>query len=121
MQSFSAFSAFLRVLRVHASCDAQSEEHVVTQPENPRVIPVVVVLPPRALLLDVAGPIEVLRRANLLQDGVRFDVVFAGPARSLRTSIGLAVTDIEPLPRTLPAGAMIVIAGNVAQFIDRSG
>jgi transcriptional regulator GlxA family with amidase domain len=78
----------------------------------PRVIPVFVVLPPRVLLLDVAGPIEVLRKANLEQDDVRFDVRFVGPARKLGSSIGLAVTDIAPLPARLPDGAMLVVPGH---------
>jgi len=86
-----------------------------------RRIPVYVVLPPRTLLLDVAGPLEVLRRANLIQDGVRFDVHYVGATRSLRTSIGLDVGGIGVLPRSLPAGAMVVVAGNVDNFIDGSG
>jgi transcriptional regulator GlxA family with amidase domain len=86
-----------------------------------RRIPVYVVLPPRTLLLDVAGPLEVLRRANLIQDGVRFDVHYVGASHSLRTSIGLDVSGIAVLPRTLPAGAMVVIAGNVDNFIDGAG
>jgi transcriptional regulator GlxA family with amidase domain len=73
------------------------------------------------LLLDVAGPLEVLRRANLIQDGVRFDVHYVGASHSLRTSIGLDLAGIAALPRTLPAGAMIVIAGNVDNFIDGVG
>ncbi|WLS05232.1 hypothetical protein [Shinella oryzae] len=36
--------------------------------QNP--IPVFVVVPPRTLLLDVAGPMEVLRRANMEQAAV---------------------------------------------------
>jgi transcriptional regulator GlxA family with amidase domain len=86
-----------------------------------RRIAVVVVLPPRTLLLDVAGPIEVLRRANLIQDRVRFDVRFVGATRSLRTSIGLVAAGLEPLPRSLPADAMVVVAGNVDNFIDGTG
>jgi transcriptional regulator GlxA family with amidase domain len=86
-----------------------------------RHIPVYVVLPPRTLLLDVAGPLEVLRRANLIQDGVRFDVHHVGATHSLRTSIGLEVSGIGVLPHALPAGAMIVIAGNVDNFIDGAG
>jgi hypothetical protein len=39
-----------------------------------RHIPVFVVVPPRVLLLDIAGPLEVLRRANLEQSVVRFDI-----------------------------------------------
>lgn len=93
----------------------------MTQPQTQRLIPVIVVLPPRTLLLDVAGPVEVLRRANLIQDRVRFDVCFVGATRSLRTSIGLTVTGIEALPRSLPAAAIVVVAGNVDTFIDGSG
>ena len=48
-----------------------------------RVIPVYVVLPPRTLLLDVAGPLEVLRRANVIQDALRFDVRFLAISLSL--------------------------------------
>jgi len=83
-----------------------------------RTIPVVVVLPPRTLLLDVAGPIEVLRRANLIQDRVRFEVRFVGATRTLRSSIGLSLSGIEPLPRTLRPDALVVVAGNVDTFID---
>jgi len=87
----------------------------------PRIVPVVVVLPPRTLLLDVAGPIEVLRRANLIQRSLRFDVTFAGATRALRTSIGLSIAGLEPLPKTLPPDAMVIVAGNVDTFIDGSG
>ena len=86
-----------------------------------RRIAVYVVLPPRTLLLDVAGPLEVLRRANVIQDAVRFDVRYVGATRSLRTSIGLDVSGIGVLPRTLPAGAMVVIAGNVDNLMDSTG
>jgi transcriptional regulator GlxA family with amidase domain len=86
-----------------------------------RHIPVYVVLPPRTLLLDVAGPLEVLRRANVIQDSVRFDVRYVGATRSLRTSIGLDVSGIAVLPRTLPAAAMVVIAGNVDNLMDGTG
>jgi transcriptional regulator GlxA family with amidase domain len=86
-----------------------------------RRVPVIVVLPPRTLLLDVAGPIEVLRRANLIQEQVNFNVRYVGASRSLRTSIGLSIAGIEPLPHSLPDDAMIVLAGNVDTFIDGSG
>ena len=83
-----------------------------------RVILVCVVLPPRTLLLDVAGPIEVLRRANLIQDRVRFDVRYVAPARTVRTSIGLPLGGIEALPGKLPAGALVMLAGNADTLID---
>jgi transcriptional regulator GlxA family with amidase domain len=85
-----------------------------------RRIPVCVVLPPRTLLLDVAGPVEVLRRANLIQHGVRFDVSYVSAARSMRTSIGLDIAGLGVLPRRLPDDAIVVIAGNVDRMIDGS-
>lgn len=81
-------------------------------------IPVYVLLPPRLLLLDVAGPLEVLRRANELQATVRFDVHYIGCSPSLRTSIGLTVAEIEPLPAQLPAGTWLVVAGEVDRIIS---
>jgi transcriptional regulator GlxA family with amidase domain len=86
-----------------------------------RHVPVCVVLPPRTLLLDVAGPLEVLRRANLTQQDVCFDVHYVGATRSLRTSIGIDVSGIDVLPRTLAADTMVVIGGNVDHFIDGTG
>ena len=87
---------------------------------NSRRIDVYVVLPPRTLLLDVAGPIEVLRRANLIQDMVRFHVRYVAPTRTLRTSIGLDVSGIEPLPRQIAKNAMVVIGGNADTLLDGS-
>ena len=77
-----------------------------------RRIPIFVIVPPRALLLDVAGPIEVLRRANLEQNEIRFDVQYVGPDRNVTSSIGLTLSSIEPLPSGLGDDAMIVIAGS---------
>jgi transcriptional regulator GlxA family with amidase domain len=90
----------------------------VNQPAAPRRIPVYVVLPPRTLLLDVAGPLEALRRANVIQDRVRFEVGYFGPARTVSTSIGLSLTGVAPLPRRLPGEAMVVVAGNVAEILQ---
>lgn len=75
-------------------------------------IPVFVVMPPRLLLLDVAGPVEVLRRANLEQGAVRFMVAYIGPVQSVGTSIGLEVGGIAPLPRSLPDGTLLVVPGS---------
>jgi transcriptional regulator GlxA family with amidase domain len=78
---------------------------------------VFVVLPPRTTLLDVAGPLEVLRRANREQSNVRFDVRYIGASRSVLTSIGIPLTSIEPLPARLPDGAMILLAGDVDRVL----
>jgi len=74
-------------------------------------IPVYVVVPPRVLLLDVAGPMEVLRKANLEQDAVRFIVNYVGPSSRARSSIGLDIAGVAPLPEELPDGALIVVSG----------
>lgn len=80
-----------------------------------RIIPVFMATPPRALLLDVAGPMEVLRKANLLQDAVRFDVFYVGPSPAVRSSIGLTLAGIAPLPENLPNDAMVVVSGSADQ------
>src|SRR3981081_1087819 len=58
-----------------------------------RQIPVFVLLPPRLLLLDIAGPLEVLRQANRVQSAVHFEVRYVGPQPSLRTSIGVSLAE----------------------------
>jgi hypothetical protein len=58
------------------------------EPAESCLIPVFVVVPPRLLLLDIAGPLEVLRQANRVQDCVRFEVQYVGPRATLQTSIG---------------------------------
>jgi transcriptional regulator GlxA family with amidase domain len=78
-----------------------------------RRIQVYVVIPPRLLLLDIAGPLEVLRQANRVQDAVRFDVRYIGPSPSTQTSIGVTLAAIEPLPNKLPPNAWVVLAGDV--------
>jgi transcriptional regulator GlxA family with amidase domain len=86
-----------------------------------RRIAVYVVLPPRLTLLDIAGPMEVLRRANLEQADVRFEVRYIGASATVLTSIGLPVSSIEPLPGVLPDGAMVVLAGDVDDVMMIAG
>jgi transcriptional regulator GlxA family with amidase domain len=89
-----------------------------------RRISVWVIVPPRALLLDIAGPLEVLRRACIEQRDVGFDVHYASPAATVMSSIGLALTGIEPLPDVLDDDAMIVVPGSadmIAFASDVSG
>ncbi|NEK55143.1 GlxA family transcriptional regulator, partial [Rhizobium leguminosarum] len=84
----------------------------MTDAAQPFDIPVFVVVPPRVLLLDVAGPIEVLRKANLEQRTVRFSVTYIGPSVTVGSSIGLAVTGVAALPERLPDTALVIIAGS---------
>lgn len=83
----------------------------MTQQPAPVEIPVFVVVPPRVLLLDVAGPMEVLRKANLEQEAVRFAVAYVGPSPSAGSSIGLDVTGIARLPEHPPEGSLVVVSG----------
>jgi transcriptional regulator GlxA family with amidase domain len=78
-----------------------------------RTIPVYVVLAPNTLLLDVAGPLEVLRKANDEQRGIRFETRFVGPRAAAVTSVGLTLSNIEPLPDQLPENAFIILPGTI--------
>src|SRR6478609_10710557 len=78
-----------------------------------RRIQVYVVLPPRVLLLDVAGPLEVLRRANHVQSDIRFDVRYVAATDTIPSSIGISLASMEALPEELPDGAWVVVAGDV--------
>lgn len=78
----------------------------------PRRIPVYVVLPARTLLLDVAGPMEALRKANQLQAKVAFDVRYVGALPEVTSSIGLRVSGIAPLPEAIEDDAMVVLSGD---------
>src|ERR1700743_2693551 len=99
---------------------ARSNKSSPTLAETRR-IPVYVVVPPRLLLLDIAGPIEVLRQANRVQDAVRFEVAYVGPQSTLQTSIGVTLTAIERLPKELKPGSWVVLAGDVEQVMQWAG
>ncbi|MVA25690.1 GlxA family transcriptional regulator [Agrobacterium vitis] len=85
------------------------------QIQPPRLIDMIVVVPPCALLLDLAGPMEVLRKANLEQQAVQFAVRYVGPSATVTSSIGIELAGIGPLPETVPDGAVIVVPGNASQ------
>ena len=73
------------------------------------------VIAPHALLLDVAGPAEAFRLANYHRSlrGLphRFRLRFAGPATPVSTSVGLALTNLEPLPTELTRPTWVILAG----------
>lgn len=76
-----------------------------------RTIPVLAVTPPHVLLLDLVGPLEALRKANLEQERVRFDIRYVGPGPEVSTSLGLALSDVGPLPAQVPDGALVLVPG----------
>ncbi len=77
------------------------------------VIPVFILVPPDTLLIDIAGPLEVLRYANQEQDRVRFDYRYISTKTRQQTSIGLALDGLEPLPDSLPDNALLIISGSL--------
>ena len=83
-------------------------------------IPVYVVVPPRVLLLDIAGPVEVLRKANFIQNTLRFAIAYVGPSPTIGSSIGLAVTGVDPLPEHLPEGALVIMSGSTDDLIGNA-
>lgn len=78
-----------------------------------RDVTVWVVVPPRCLLLDLAGPTEVLRRANLEQDAVHFELRYIAARRRLPSSSGLQLDGLGALPARLPDDAVILVSGSV--------
>src|SRR5579871_2054743 len=77
-----------------------------------RIIEVWVVMPERTLLLDIAGPLEVLRRANVEQQSLRFTVRYVGSCTRVSSSVGLTLSNIELPPTALPAEAIVIVPGS---------
>ncbi|AMS22927.1 AraC family transcriptional regulator [Pseudomonas synxantha] len=77
-------------------------------------VPVLFVLLPNVLMLDLAGPAEVLRLAAQVDDptAVDFDLQYVSPVASLHTSIGLPLTGLAPLPPALAPGTLVVLVGS---------
>lgn len=86
-------------------------------------VPVLFVLLPNTLMLDLAGPAEVLRLASQLAPDEaggpppRFAMSYVGPAEQVPTSIGLPLSGIAPLPEVLPGNAIVVLVG-VSSYFD---
>jgi transcriptional regulator GlxA family with amidase domain len=86
-----------------------------------RRIPVYVVLPPRTLLLNIAGPLEVLRRANMEQSKIRFEVTYVAAAGAVMTSVGLTLSALEALPEEIPLTAIVMMPGSVKEIMKSPG
>ena len=69
------------------------------------LIDLLFVIAPQSLLLDIAGSAEAFRLANLHRQrrGLPpcFRLRFSGPEATVPTSVGLALTNLEPLPQKL--------------------
>jgi transcriptional regulator GlxA family with amidase domain len=81
------------------------------------------VIAPQSLLLDIAGPAEAFRLANLHRErrgqAPRFRLRFAGPVSTPPTSVGLALARLEPLPDRLTAPTWIALVGQPAAHLGR--
>ena len=70
---------------------------------------------PETLLLDLVGPAEAFRLANQQLEArgrpPAFALRYVSAQSQASTSIGLQVTDLEPLPDALPPGAWVVLLG----------
>ena len=92
-------------------------------PERADPIDVLFVISPHSLLLDIAGPAEAFRLANLhramLRLPPRFRLRFAGPSATLRTSVGLALAELEPLPARLDSPTWVVLVGQPNAHVNQ--
>jgi transcriptional regulator GlxA family with amidase domain len=86
-------------------------------------IDVLFVIVPHALLLDIAGPAEAFRLANLRFTGrdqpPRFRLRFAGAIESPVTSVGLTLGGLESLPASLRSPTWVVLAGQPSLQVGR--
>jgi len=85
-------------------------------------VDVLFVISPHSLLLDIAGPAEAFRLANLHRAEKRqpqpFRLRFAGPTAALSTSVGLTLAGLEPLPARLNAPTWTVLVGQPNAHVD---
>ncbi len=85
------------------------------QPTGSATIDILFVIAPDSLLLDIAGPAEAFRLANLHRDArgmpARFRLRFAGPVPTVSTSVGLSLFELEPLPESFSTPTWVVLVG----------
>ncbi len=93
---------------------------------NVRTVPIDVlfVISPHSLLLDIAGPAEAFRLANLRRSErgqlPRFRLCFAGAMPSMPTSVGLSLADLEPLPKVLSSPTWVVLVGQPTAHVRQA-
>ena len=92
-------------------------------PPGGATIDVLFVVAPYSLLLDIAGPAEAFRLADLNRAMAdlppRFHLRFVGPTPKAPTSVGLALADLEPLPSRLRAPSWVVLVGQPSAHVGQ--
>ncbi len=74
--------------------------------------PIVFVVFPHVMILDLAGAAEAFRIAGRLSTaGGAVTMRFVGPEAVVASSVGLQLAGIEPLPASLPDDAIVVLPG----------
>jgi transcriptional regulator GlxA family with amidase domain len=109
-----------RTMMNQASATAEATErlppadHAAGSARAP-LIDLLFTIAPESMLLDIAGPAEAFRLANLHRTmrGLppRFRLRFCGPVPTLATSVGLALVGLEPLPPRLNSPTWVVLVG----------
>jgi transcriptional regulator GlxA family with amidase domain len=86
-------------------------------------IDVLFVVSPHSLLLDIAGPAEAFRLANLHRaergQPPRFRLRFTGALPGMTSSVGLSLADLEPFPKVLSSPTWVVIVGQPTAHVQQ--
>ena len=97
---------------------------MITHPSLISLIDVLFVIVPNSLLLDIAGPAEAFRLANLHRASrgqpPRFRLRFTGPASTVQTSVGLTLDHLEALPPRLNAPTWVVLVGQPSVYAGQT-
>jgi transcriptional regulator GlxA family with amidase domain len=81
--------------------------------------PILFLLLPELVLLDVAGPAEAFRLAEAKRPGT-YALSFHASQPSVRSASGLTVGDLQPLPEQVADDAIVVISGVSGRAMDLS-
>lgn len=71
---------------------------------------------PGTMLLDFAGTAESFRVAA--DFGAGFRIHYVGPRPDSRSSLGLSLSGVEPLPEQIPPGSVVIIPGVATSATD---
>jgi transcriptional regulator GlxA family with amidase domain len=69
------------------------------------MIDVLFIVLPHTVLLDLAGPAEAFRIANQTESSAQFRMRFIGPDQQINSSVGIGLSNIEPLPKQFDPAA----------------
>lgn len=72
---------------------------------------------PGLVLLDLAGPAEAFRIAERKVPG-SYRLRFIAPVASVQAAVGLQIGALEPLPRALDPGSLLVLTGVAGKRVD---